>query len=190
MKIGLFFGSFNPIHVGHLLLATYLREAASLDEIWFIVSPLNPFKINGDLIDENLRLEMVKLAVGDNVKFKVSDVEFNLPKPSYTADTLKYLTQKNPDYKFNVIIGADNYDSFKDWKDSEWIRSNYPILIYNRMGKNEKECMDENYTFYKLPVFDISSTEIRNRIKNNLPILYFVPESVEQFIKFHDLYNA
>ena len=186
--IGLLFGSFNPVHHGHLLLATYIREAAHLDEIWFVVSPQNPFKINSDLADQNHRLEMVKLAVQDAGYFKVSDIEFHLPKPSYTCTTLKELNRQYPAHKFHVIIGGDNTAKFKEWKASNWIQENYPILIYNRT-RSEPAATIQNSKSFILPLLDISATEIRQRIKNNQSIRYFIPENVEQYIAFHKLYR-
>ncbi|MBK9329781.1 MAG: nicotinate-nucleotide adenylyltransferase [Sphingobacteriales bacterium] len=186
--IGLLFGSFNPVHHGHLLLATYIREAAQLDEIWFVVSPQNPFKKNSDLADENHRLEMVKLAVQHTSYFKVADIEFSLPKPSYTCTTLKELNRQYPAHKFHVIIGGDNTAKFQEWKESGWIQKNYTIIIYNR-GIPDSAAAIQNSKFYSLPLLDISATEIRQRIKNKKSIRYFIPENVEQYIAFHKLYR-
>lgn len=195
MKVGLYFGSFNPVHIGHLLLATHIREAANLDEIWFVVSPQNPFKQNSDLAAENHRLEMVKIAVENTDYFKVSDVEFNLPKPSYTYITLKHLKKEFPDYDFKLIIGKDNLEKFNEWKEAEWIKNNIEILAYNRsLGKRQKTKGNTMYdlqqpTTKNLPLFDISSTEIRNRIKNKLSIRYFVTDAVNKYIKEKNLYK-
>ena len=188
MNIGLLFGSFNPIHIGHLLVATRIRETAQLDEIWFIVSPQNPFKKISDLANEHYRLEMVKLAVKDVSFFSVLDIEFHLPKPSYTHVTLKELIHQFPSNKFHLIIGEDNVAKFKDWKEVNWIMNNFDVLVYERKTENLKSQIS-NLKFYNLPLFDISSTEIRNRIKNKQSINYFVTENVEQFITFHKLYS-
>lgn len=196
MKIGLYFGSFNPIHVGHLLVATHIREAAQLDEIWFIVSPQNPFKQNTELADENHRLQMVKLAIENVDNFSVCDIEFHLPKPSYTHVTLKELIKEYPSYKFHLIIGEDNVAKFKDWKEADWILDNINVLVYSRQVSSKQYAIENDKTAYSLlnteylnlPLVDISSTEIRNRIKNNQSIKYFVTENVEQFITFHKLY--
>lgn len=187
MKIGLYFGSFNPIHIGHLLVATHIREAAQLDEIWFVVSPQNPFKQMNELADEQHRLEMVKLAIENVDYFKAIDIEFNLPKPSYTYITLKELTKQFPENKFHIIIGEDNVAKFKDWKEADWIISKFDVLVYERKTENIKSNMS-NLKFFNLPLFDISSTEIRNRIRNNQSIKYFVTENVEQYITFHKLF--
>lgn len=190
MKIGLYFGSFNPIHIGHLLVAIHIREAANLDEIWFIVSPQNPFKKNVDLAPENHRLEMVKLAIEPISNFKVLDIEFNLPKPSYTHLTLKELKKNYPKYDFKLIIGTDNIEKFHEWKETEWIQKNVEILVYNR-NKNQASSVNNQDNYFKiqnLPLLDISSTEIRNRIKENKSILYFIPEKVENYIVDNQIY--
>lgn len=191
MKIGLLFGSFNPVHTGHLLVATLMRESAGLEEVWLVVSPLNPFKVNTELADENQRLEMVRLALIGSEHLKVSDIEFSLPKPSYTHYTLKELCDQYPEDTFSLIIGEDNAASFGDWKEAAWIKANFEILVYNRDHANAKDLSlnDPAFKRYQLPAFDISSTDIRNRIKNNKSIRYFLPETVEQFIRFHKLYT-
>lgn len=188
MKVGLYFGSFNPIHHGHLLLATHIKEAAQLDEIWFIVSPQNPFKTNSELIDEHHRLKMVELAIQPIKYLKVNNIEFELPKPSYTHQTLKVLKNQFKEYEFKLIIGEDNLEKFNEWKEVEWIKQHIEILVYNRNGQNNKT-IEKDFKFYQLPLFDISSTAIRNRIKNRLNINYFVPEIVNQYIIKHNLYN-
>jgi nicotinate-nucleotide adenylyltransferase len=187
-NIGLFFGSFNPIHIGHLLLATHMREAAALDEVWFIVSPQNPFKKCSELADEQHRLEMVKLATEKVEYFKVSDIEFQLEKPSYTHITLKELSKKYPEYTFHLIIGEDNVAKFHKWKEADFILENYKVLVYRRQVNQEK-IQDSRFTTYDLPIFDISSTNIRNRILTNQTISFFVTQNVEQFIMFHKLYQ-
>ena len=187
-NIGLFFGSFNPIHIGHLLLATHMREAAQLDEIWFIVSPQNPFKKSSDLADEHHRLEMVKLAIENVPYFNVLDIEFNLPKPSYTHVTLKELMKQFTTHKFSLIIGEDNVAKFNEWKEVDWILENVDILVYNRTTENLKSQIS-NLKYYNLPLFDISSTEIRKRIKNKQSIKYFVSEKVNYYIESSSLYN-
>jgi nicotinate-nucleotide adenylyltransferase len=196
MNIGLFFGSFNPIHIGHLLVATHIREAAQLNEIWFVVSPQNPFKNISELANENQRLEMVKLAIEKTDYFKAIDIEFNLPKPSYTYITLKELSNQFPNNKFHLIIGEDNVAKFNEWKEVDWIKDNYEVIVYSRQVNSRQYTVEKNKTAYrllntkylKLPMLDISSTEIRNRIKNNQSVKYFVTENVEQYITFHKLF--
>ena len=189
-NIGLYFGSFNPIHVGHLLVATHIREAAQLDEVWFIVSPQNPFKQNAELADENHRLEMVKLAISNIDYFKVSDIEFNLEKPSYTYITLKELSKQFSTYKFHLIIGEDNVAKFHEWKEANWILENYKVLVYSRRSTDDRRqnIIDSRLSTIDCGLFDISSTEIRNRIKNHQSVKYFVTENVEQYITFHKLF--
>ena len=188
-KIGLLFGSFNPIHHGHLLLATYIKEAANLDEIWFIVSPQNPFKINAVLIDEHHRLKMVQLAIEKNEHFKVNDIEFQLDKPSYTYITIQKLQAQFSNCHFSLIIGEDNLEQLHKWKEIDWIINNVEVLVYNRTTvNNSTKISNQQIKQYTLPLMDISATEIRQRIKEKKSIQYFVPEAVEQYIKFHNLY--
>jgi nicotinate-nucleotide adenylyltransferase len=192
LKVGLFFGSFNPVHIGHLLVATHIREAAQLDEIWFIVSPQNPFKKEEDLVNENQRLEMVKLAINHTEYFKALDIEFNLPKPSYTHTTLKILQKQFPDNDFKLITGEDNIAKFDEWKEAEWIKNNFEILVYNRNTTANSILKTKKSTLkiFNLPLFDISSTMVRNRIKNGLSVKYFVTEAVNEYIIKHNLYNT
>lgn len=187
-KIGLFFGSFNPIHIGHLLVATHIREAENLDEIWFIVSPQNPFKQNADLADEKHRLEMVKLATENVDYFNVLDIEFNLPKPSYTHLTLKELTKQFPEQKFHLIIGEDNVAKFHDWKEANWIQDNFDIIVYNRTIESRKKIQDSRFKIINSKMFDISSTEIRNRIQQHKSIHFFVTEKVNYYIQQNKVY--
>jgi nicotinate-nucleotide adenylyltransferase len=189
-KIGLYFGSFNPVHIGHLLVATHIKEAAKLDEVWLVVSPQNPFKINTYLINAAHRLQMVKLATENVNYFKVSDIEFQLPKPSYTHQTLKELSKIYTGIEFQVIIGEDNVAQLHQWKEIDWIFNNFQIIVYNRTieDKNHKYSINQ-LKYYNLPMFDISSTEIRNRIAHNQSIQYFVTENVKQYIEFHNLYR-
>jgi nicotinate-nucleotide adenylyltransferase len=175
-------------------LATHIREAAQLDEshteldeVWFIVSPQNPFKNSADLADENHRLEMVKLAIENVPYFKVLDIEFHLPKPSYTHVTLKELMKQFSTHKFSLIIGEDNVAKFNEWKEVDWILENVSVLVYNRTIEN-LTTHDSRLTTFNLPLFDISSTEIRKRIKQNLSIKYFVTEKVNYYIENSSLY--
>jgi len=190
MKIGLFFGSFNPIHTGHLLIADYFIEFGLLDKIWFVVSPQNPFKTNYTLIDENLRLEMLKLAISDNEKFEACDIEFNLPRPSYTANTLEYMRNQFPEYEFIPIIGGDNLHSFHLWKDYERILEKHEIFVYRRAGyyTNPLFANQSNIKIFDVPLLNISSTYIREMLQVGKSIKYLVPDSVEEYIKIHKLY--
>ncbi|MFC2126172.1 nicotinate (nicotinamide) nucleotide adenylyltransferase [Bacteroidota bacterium] len=190
MNIGLFFGSFNPIHQGHLIIANIMVESANLDEVWFVVSPLNPFKKSSrSLIHEFDRIDMVELAIEDNSVFKASDIEFHLPKPSYTIDTLTHFAEKHPTYSFNLIIGEDNLAALKKWKNSDAILENFTLLVYPRPNAEQSEL--RNHPMVKIveaPLLDISATFIRKCIKNHRSVKYLIHEKVYQFIRDRKLY--
>jgi len=198
MKIGLFSGSFNPIHVGHVALANYMLNHTDLDEIWLVVSPHNPLKEKELLIDDNARLQMTKLAVEDFPQLKVSDVEFSLPKP-YTIDTLNYLSTTYSNDEFVLIIGADNLDVFHLWKNYLELLKNYRILVYPREGFqisnfrfqiSDFNCKSKivNLKLIDAPLFNISSSEIREKIKNKEDVSAFLPAKVFTFIEKNKLY--
>lgn len=183
MKIGLFFGSFNPIHTGHLIIANIMAENTDLKKVWFVVSPQNPFKHSKGLLHEFDRYDMVKAAIADNYKFEVSDVEFHLPKPSYTIDTLTYLAEKHPEKEFRIIIGSDNLESFTKWKNYEQILKLHGIYVYERPNAQPSELKSHpNVTIVQAPMLDISATYIRQCIRDKKSIRYLVPEPVEQMI--------
>lgn len=184
MKIGLFFGSFNPIHMGHMIIANVIRETTDLDQVWFIVSPQNPFKKNNNLLHEFDRLDMVREAIHDDYHFRASDVEFNMPRPSYTIDTLTYLHEKFPDHTFKLIIGQDNLAAFPNWKNYEIILKEYGLLVYPRPHA-EPSALDhsEFVTWVDAPEVDISATLIRRLILENRSIKYLVPEGVRIMIE-------
>lgn len=189
-KVGLFFGSFNPIHIGHLALANYFYSFSPLEEVWFIVSPQNPLKQSGSLLSDTERLKMVRLATADFAGFRVSDVEFHLPKPSYTIDTLKHLRQEFPQHEFVLIIGEDNLHSFQRWKDYDKILNEYSIYVYNRPGTTTFSSIDSSHvTFYKAPLLDISSTFIRESLKAGKNVRFFLPEKVFHYIEERHLYG-
>jgi nicotinate-nucleotide adenylyltransferase len=183
MKIGLFFGSFNPIHVGHLIIANTMAENTDLDQVWFVVSPQNPFKKANSLLHEFDRLDMVKMAIDDNYKLKATDIEFNLPKPSYTIDTLTYIQEKFSQHEFRLIIGGDNLSQFKRWKNYEQILEYYGLYVYPRPN-SEISGLEEhpNVTMVEAPLLDISATFIRNSIKDHKSVRYLVPREVEEYI--------
>ncbi|MEI6506855.1 MAG: nicotinate (nicotinamide) nucleotide adenylyltransferase [Bacteroidota bacterium] len=191
MKIGLFFGSFNPVHTGHLLIADYFIEFAQLDKIWFVVSPQNPFKINDKLIDEKLRIEMLKLAIKNNNKFEASDVEFALNRPSYTVNTLAHLRNEFPEHTFLPIIGGDNLQSFHLWKNYEDILANHEILVYRRAGyySNPLFTNQSKIKVFDVPLLNISSTYIREMLQAGKSVKYLMPEEVHEFIEEKNLYK-
>lgn len=189
-KIGLFFGSFNPIHIGHLIIANIMAENTDLQKVWFVVSPQNPFKPAKGLLHEFDRYDLVKSAIADNYKLEVSDVEFQLTKPSYTIHTLAYLTEKHPAKEFKVIIGSDNLENFSKWKNHDQILNQYGLYVYPRPGVTNHELMrHEHVTMIEAPLLDISATYIRSCIKNNKSIRYLVPEPVEQLIHLKNFYR-
>ncbi|MBL7884954.1 MAG: nicotinate-nucleotide adenylyltransferase [Bacteroidia bacterium] len=190
MKVGLFFGSFNPIHIGHMALANYMLEYTDLDKIWFVVSPHNPLKQKASLLDEKHRLQLVKCAIGENIKLKASDIEFKLPQPSYTINTLTYLKEKHPSYNFALIMGSDNLESFHKWKNNDEILKQVELYIYprtNHEGGILKTHKKVNWV--NAPVIEISSTFIRDAIKNKKDIRYFVPEKVWEYIQEMHFYK-
>ena len=187
MNIGLFSGSFNPIHKGHIALAEYIRNHAHIDEVWFVVSPRNPLKEDHLLIDEQHRLKMVELAIKGREGLKVSDVEMNMPKPSYTVNTLKKLSASYPEHRFHLIIGTDNMLSFHLWKDYHYILEHYPILVYPR----DKEDIPAAYPSMQLihaPLYPISSTQIREMIRHHEDISEWVAPEVMDYIQQMQLY--
>lgn len=189
-KIGLFFGSFNPIHIGHMIIANIMAENTDLNKVWFVVSPQNPFKPSKGLLHEFDRYDMVKAAIADHYKLEVSDVEFNLPKPSYTIHTLAYLTEKFPGKEFKVIIGEDNLGNFANWKNYEQILNQFGLYVYPRPHVTNSELKRHpNVKMIEAPLLDISATYIRNCIKNNKSIRYLVPEQVEQLIRLKHFYQ-
>jgi nicotinate-nucleotide adenylyltransferase len=189
-KIGLFFGSFNPIHIGHMIIANIMAENTDLNKVWFVVSPQNPFKPSKGLLHEFDRYDMVKAAIADHYKLEVSDVEFNLPKPSYTIHTLAYLTEKHPGKEFKVIIGEDNLESFAKWKNHEQILEQFGLYVYPRPHVTNSELKRHpNVKLIEAPLLDISATYIRSCIKNNKSIRYLVPEPVEQLIRLKHFYQ-
>lgn len=178
---GLFFGSFNPIHVGHVGIARYLLEEGLCDEVWFVLSPCNPFKIDRFLLPETKRLEIVKAAIREDTRMKACDVEFTMPKPSYTVDTLRLLLDKYPDRKFVLVIGEDNVSAFPKWKDSSWILENYSIFVYPRFGGQVN--LLSGMRLIHAPLFPLSATEIREMIMERRDITGLVPGDALPLIK-------
>jgi nicotinate-nucleotide adenylyltransferase len=190
MNIGLFFGSFNPIHIGHLALAEYMLEFTELERIWFVVSPHNPLKSKDSLLADHHRLEMVHLAVHDDNRFRVSDIEFRMPQPSYTIDTLSYLEEKYPEHKFSLILGTDNLSSFHKWKNADLIIQKYHRYIYPRYEEAaENPGSQLNTTLVNAPRIEISSSFIRQAIKEGKSVRYFMPEKVYEYVDRMNFYK-
>lgn len=189
-KIGLYFGSFNPIHYGHLILANHIVDNTDLEKICFVVSPQNPLKQLSSLLDNKTRLHLVNLAIEDNDKFYASDVEFSLPYPSYTINTLNYLSQNYPEKEFALIIGQDNLVNFHKWKDSQKILEQYHIFVYPRENCKLSPLQNNNHIhLIDSPLINISATYIREQIKNNKDIRYLLPEKVRKEIETQGLYR-
>lgn len=190
MKIGLFFGSFNPIHSGHLIIAQYILEEANLDKVWFVVSPQNPLKKRASLAHEQDRYDMVQAAVFDNYAMEAMDIEFGLPRPSYTIDTLTYLTDKFPDNEFVVIMGEDNLEHIRKWKNYDVLLKDYKLIVYPRpkskgIGSNKFK----NVIKIDAPLINISATKIRKMISEGKSVQYLLPESVIAYIRMKKLYD-
>ena len=189
-KIGLFFGSFNPIHIGHLIMAEYFVENSDLKEIWFVVSPNNPMKKKESLLSEHQRLYMVNLAVEDDARFRSCDIEFHLSLPSYTCHTLVHLQEKYPDKEFVLIMGEDNLETIEKWKNYEFILDNFSIYAYPRIGSDGGKYKNHPHvTFVDAPYIGISATMIRNGIADGKTMRYFVHPKVAQFIDEMRLYS-
>ncbi len=190
-RIGLFFGSFNPIHTGHLIIAEYMATRTDLEQVWFVVSPHNPLKLRSTLANDFDRLHMVQLAIDDNPRLKASNIEFSLPKPSYTIDTMVYLHEKYPQHQFSLIMGSDNLGSISKWKNYELLLERYKIHVYKREGVpiDQTSVTNADIVIYDVPMLDISSTYIRKSIAEGLSIRYIVPENVYLFLDGSRLYR-
>lgn len=192
-KIGLFFGSFNPIHIGHLILANYILENSDMNELWFVVSPQNPFKEKKSLLNDHNRLDMVELAIKNYPDMRASNVEFSLPTPSYTIDTLTYLKEKHPDYSFSLIMGEDNLGSLHKWKNADLLIKNHHIIVYPRVfegdKKNSENINNENISLVKAPIIELSATEIRNMIKQGKNVRPMLPPEVFEYLDGSSFYK-
>jgi len=192
MKVGLYFGTFNPIHMGHLIIANHMVEFSNLDEIWMVVTPQSPHKQKKSLLNNYHRLEMVYLAVKELPKIKPSDIEFSLPQPNYTITTLTHLKEKHPSHDFSIIMGEDNLNSFHKWKNHEAILDDYSIYVYPRVTKDKAKNDFMNHskvTFVEAPRIEISSTFIRKAIQENKNVSPMLPKDVSKFIDEMNFYK-
>lgn len=200
MRIGLYFGTFNPIHVGHLIIANHMAEREDLDQVWLVVTPQNPLKVNQNLLADYHRLALVKIAIDDNFKLRASDIEFALPRPSYTADTLAYLKEKYPTHQFALIMGEDNLRNFHKWKNFEVLLQKHKLFVYPRpltleeIDNKTKNAQAEllghaNIVMTNAPIMQISSTHIRNLVKAGRSIQYLVTDPVNNYIDEMNFYR-
>ncbi len=189
MKIGLFFGSFNPVHVGHLIIANHVLNDTDLEQVWFVVSPQNPFKQSGSLLNEYHRLHLIQSAIEGETKIKASNIEFKLPKPSYTIDTLTYLHEKYPQHQFSIILGSDGFSNINKWKNYENIINSIKLYIYLRTGFDVVNTIEANIEILKAPILEISSTHIRELIKKKKSIRFLVPDVVNEEIESNHYYK-
>jgi nicotinate-nucleotide adenylyltransferase len=191
LKIGLYFGSFNPVHIGHLAIANYMVEFTDINQLWFVVSPQNPHKAKTNLLADYHRLEMINCAVEDDNRLRTSNIEFNLPKPSYTADTLAYLSDKFPNYHFRILMGSDNLENFHKWKNYEAIIENYGVIVYPRPGFDKtKVKTHKNISIAEgAPLIEISSSFIRNAIREGKDVRHFMPQKTWEFLDEMNFYK-
>jgi nicotinate-nucleotide adenylyltransferase len=190
-KTGLFFGSFNPIHIGHLVIANYMLEFSDLEEIWFMISPQNPLKEKESLLADHHRFALVQIAIEEYPRFKASNFEFQLPRPSYTIDTLVRLEEKYPGRQFVLIAGTDIFPTFHKWKNWKELLKNYKIYVYNRPDSGlGKYSGHPNISFYKAPLMEISSSFIRDAISKGKDVRFFLPEKVYEYIQEMHFYGA
>lgn len=191
MNVGLYFGSFNPIHNGHLIIANYILQNTSLEQVWFVISPQNPLKKATTLLNEYHRLYLVQISIEDEPSLKASDIEFRLPKPSYTIDTLTYLAEKYPTHQFSVIMGSDSFQNLPAWKNFEQLLKHYTIYVYERPGfKPENKYENSVVHFLKAPLLEISSTYIRKIIQEGKSTRFLVPEKVKLEIEQNGYYRS
>lgn len=189
MHIGLYFGSFNPIHVGHLIIASYARHTTDLKQVWLVVSPQNPLKPSKTLLNEYHRLHLVNVAIENDSFLKATDIEFHLPRPSYTIDTLTYLKEKYPQHSFSIIMGSDSLQNIKQWKNYEQLLQDHGFYIFERPGFEVPELANATIKKIKAPLLEISSTQIRQMIKDKIPVRYMVTDAVYEEIEQNGYYR-
>ncbi len=189
-NIGLFFGSFNPIHIGHLIIANYMATQTDLDEVWIIVSPQNPLKVKTSLARDHDRLHLVRLAIDDNPALRVSDIEFRMPKPSYTVDTLAFLKEKHPQHQFSLIMGGDNLKTLHKWKNYDLILRDHNIYVYKRPEYELGDLANHpRVSLFEAPLMNISASYIRKCINEGKSVRYLVPEPVYEYLSGSNLYR-
>ena len=189
MKVGLYFGSFNPIHTGHLIIANHVLNETDLQRIWFVLSPQNPFKPSSTLLNEYDRLHLVQIAIENDERLKASEIEFSLPKPSYTSHTLADLAEKYPSHQFSIIMGSDSFQNLGKWKNPESIIHNFPIIIYKRPNHEIVNDLNAQINVMDAPLLEISATYIRECIQKGKSIKYLVPAAVEEEIEKSSFYK-
>lgn len=189
MNIGLYFGSFNPVHVGHLIIASHVANNTALDQVWFVVSPQNPFKVSAALLNEYQRLHLVNIAIDGEPKLKTSTAEFKLPKPSYTIDTLTYLSEKFPAHTYSIVMGSDGFQNINKWKNYQTLVKDYSFYIYHRPGFEITETFGATIISLEAPLLEISSTRIRTMIKEKKSIRFLVPDTVKEEIEKNGYYR-
>lgn len=183
MRIGLFFGSFNPVHIGHMALANYMASFTELEQVWLVVSPHNPLKKKASLLDQNQRLHLVELAIGDHPSMRSSNIEFSLPQPSYTVNTLAHLVAKYPQHEFALIIGEDNLESFPKWKNHDYILSHHDLYVYPRPGCSHTPLHDHpRVKMTAAPLIDVSSTFIRESLRAGKDVSFFLPQRAWEYL--------
>jgi len=183
MNIGLYFGSYNPIHIGHLIIGSHVANHTDIQQVWFVVSPQNPLKPSSVLLNEYHRLHLVQLALGDDPQLKASDVEFKLPRPSYTIDTLTYLNEKYPQHQFSIIMGSDSFQNLPRWKNFDLLLKNYSFIIYRRPGFEITESYAAKVQILDAPLLEISATAIRQYIKAGKSVRYLLTDAVREEIE-------
>lgn len=189
MNVGLYFGSFNPIHCGHLIIANHILNETELEKIWFIVSPQNPFKTSSGLLNEYNRLHLLKLATEDDLRIKVSDIEFGLPKPSYTSVTLAHLQEKYPTNQFSIIMGSDSFQNLNKWNNAAYIIKNFPVYVYPRPGFEIRNEFGAKLKIVEAPLLQLSATQIRQLIKEGKSVRYMIPDNVREEIEKGNYYK-
>ncbi|MEO5682733.1 MAG: nicotinate (nicotinamide) nucleotide adenylyltransferase [Chitinophagaceae bacterium] len=189
MKIGLYFGSFNPVHIGHCIIASHIVQNTALDRVWMVVSPQNPFKESAGLLNEYHRLHLVKLATENEVNIKASDIEFHLPRPSYTIDTLTYLKEKHPEHEFSVVLGSDGLQNLHKWKNATVLVKEHIFYVYKRPGFEIINTLRARLEIMEAPLLEISSTHIRDMIRQGKSVRYLVPDKVREEIEMYHYYS-